>query len=258
MIFGDLGGLNLPDICLTGEEKPRKNLTQETCPDRESNPGPLRDTRACYPLSHSGGQLYGITGNRTRDLSDDRHANHCIEEAVSIEKQNSKYLVCHGSLLVFRPQFNRRHNLLNFKRVMICLLLILLCNRLVHRQVSGKMSCLGVQGPYNPLALTFTSLPYIGRPSLQPESRLVWIQPIDSFVRDGDNILLSLSVILLIYLMQMWFGGCHCVDQRSRKRERERLSTIYCFICFLLTYFENFFQNTVQTTRENLGYLQID
>ena len=32
MIFGDLGGLKLPDICLTGEEKPRKNLTQETVP----------------------------------------------------------------------------------------------------------------------------------------------------------------------------------------------------------------------------------
>ena len=41
MIFGDLVGLKLPDICLTGEEKPRKNLTQETCPDRGSNPGPL-------------------------------------------------------------------------------------------------------------------------------------------------------------------------------------------------------------------------
>ena len=39
MIFGDLGGLKLPDICLTGEEKPRKNLTQETCPDRGLNPG---------------------------------------------------------------------------------------------------------------------------------------------------------------------------------------------------------------------------
>ena len=47
MIFGDYGGLKLPDICLTGEEKPRKNLTQETCPDRGSNPGPLRDKRAC-------------------------------------------------------------------------------------------------------------------------------------------------------------------------------------------------------------------
>ena len=38
MIFGDLGGLKLPDICLTGEEKPRKNFTQETYTDRGSNP----------------------------------------------------------------------------------------------------------------------------------------------------------------------------------------------------------------------------
>ena len=55
MIFGDLVGLKLPDICLTGEEKPRKNATQETCPDRGSNPGPGRDRRACYHLLHSGG-----------------------------------------------------------------------------------------------------------------------------------------------------------------------------------------------------------
>ena len=48
MIFGDLVGLKLPDICLTGEEKPRKNFTQETCLDRGSNPGPLRDRRACF------------------------------------------------------------------------------------------------------------------------------------------------------------------------------------------------------------------
>ena len=59
MIFGDLGGLKLPDICLTGEEKTRKNLTQETCPDRGSNPGPLRDKRACYHLLHSGGLSQG-------------------------------------------------------------------------------------------------------------------------------------------------------------------------------------------------------
>ena len=57
MIFGDLGGLKLPDICLTGEEKPRKNPTQETCPGQGSNPGPLRDRRACYRLSHSGGKF---------------------------------------------------------------------------------------------------------------------------------------------------------------------------------------------------------
>ena len=41
MIFGDLGGLKFPDIC----------------PDRGSNPGPLRDKRACYHLLHSGGRL---------------------------------------------------------------------------------------------------------------------------------------------------------------------------------------------------------
>ena len=56
MMFGDLVGLKLPDIRLTGEEKPRKNLTQETCPDRESNPVPLRGKRACYNFLHSGGQ----------------------------------------------------------------------------------------------------------------------------------------------------------------------------------------------------------
>ena len=56
IIFGDLGGLKLPDICLTGEEKPRKNLTQETCPDWGLNLGPLRERRACYRLAHSGGR----------------------------------------------------------------------------------------------------------------------------------------------------------------------------------------------------------
>ena len=41
MIFGDLGGLKLPDICLIGEEKKNeKYLTQETCPDRGIEPGP--------------------------------------------------------------------------------------------------------------------------------------------------------------------------------------------------------------------------
>ena len=57
--------LKLPDICLTGEEKPRKNLTQETCPDRG-----LRDKRACYHLLHSGGlQLY---------VDSEPHQKHCI------------------------------------------------------------------------------------------------------------------------------------------------------------------------------------
>ena len=67
MIFGDLVGLKLPDIRLTGGEKPRKNLTQETCPDWGSNPGPLRDKRACYHLLHSGGPY-----SRTLDPNRDR------------------------------------------------------------------------------------------------------------------------------------------------------------------------------------------
>ena len=54
MIFGDLGGVKFPNICLPGEEKPRKNLAQDTCPDRGSNPGPLSDKRACYHLFDSG------------------------------------------------------------------------------------------------------------------------------------------------------------------------------------------------------------
>ena len=50
MIMMMMRGLKLPDICLTGEEKPRKNLSEESCPDRGSNPGPLRDRRTCYHL----------------------------------------------------------------------------------------------------------------------------------------------------------------------------------------------------------------
>ena len=52
---GTFVGLKLTGIRLIGEEKPRKNLTQETCSDRGSNSGPLRDSRACYCLLHSGG-----------------------------------------------------------------------------------------------------------------------------------------------------------------------------------------------------------
>ena len=32
MIFGDLGGLKLPDICLTGEEKPQKTSPKKLVP----------------------------------------------------------------------------------------------------------------------------------------------------------------------------------------------------------------------------------
>ena len=55
MIFRVLVGLKRPDIYLTGEEKTPKNLSQEPCPNRGSNPTTLRDRRACYRLLHSGG-----------------------------------------------------------------------------------------------------------------------------------------------------------------------------------------------------------
>ena len=62
MIFRDLMGLKLPDISLTGEEKPWKNLTQETSPDQESNQRPLHGKHACYHLPHSGGQDLNVLG----------------------------------------------------------------------------------------------------------------------------------------------------------------------------------------------------
>ena len=58
---GNHGGLKLPDICLAGEEKPRKKLIQETCPNRGLNPGPLRDRRACYRLPHSSGLIFSLS-----------------------------------------------------------------------------------------------------------------------------------------------------------------------------------------------------
>ena len=66
MVFGDLGGLEFPDICLSDEEKPRKNVTQETCPDRGSNPGPLRDKRAFYHSLHSGGRHINQSINQSQ------------------------------------------------------------------------------------------------------------------------------------------------------------------------------------------------
>ena len=52
MIFGDLVGIKLPDICLKGEENPRKNLTQETCPDW-IEPGPAAwQARMLPPAPH--------------------------------------------------------------------------------------------------------------------------------------------------------------------------------------------------------------
>ena len=89
MIFGDLVGLKLPDISLTGEEKPRKNLTQDNCPNRGSNPGPLRDRRACYRLLHSGGHYdssYEIVTALTLQLFECRATWRGVEELATISR----------------------------------------------------------------------------------------------------------------------------------------------------------------------------
>ena len=105
--YGDLGGLNFPDICLTGEEKPRKNLTQETCPDRGSNPGPLRDKRACYHLLHSGGLETVVTVKNTNDIREEikRRINMGNACYYSLEKILSSHLLSkliHIKLLHYR------------------------------------------------------------------------------------------------------------------------------------------------------------
>ena len=63
MIFGDLCGPKVSWHLSYRWEKPPKNLTQETCPNRGSNLGPLRDRRAWYRLFHSGGHVTHNTWN---------------------------------------------------------------------------------------------------------------------------------------------------------------------------------------------------
>ena len=48
MISGDGWGLSFPDICLTVEEKPRKEPQSGNWPDRGSNPGPLCERQRRY------------------------------------------------------------------------------------------------------------------------------------------------------------------------------------------------------------------
>ena len=47
MIFGDLVGLKLPDIRLTGEEKPRKKPHPGSLSRPGIEPGPAAGKRAC-------------------------------------------------------------------------------------------------------------------------------------------------------------------------------------------------------------------
>ena len=100
MIFGDLGGLKLPDICLTDDEKPRRNLTQETCPNR-SNPGPLRDKRTCYHLLHSGGPLLSSNCTPSKTLLSLLNPVFLLDRILSITSPNKK-LEQYSALMVQR------------------------------------------------------------------------------------------------------------------------------------------------------------
>ena len=64
MIFGDLGGLKLPDICLTGEENPRKNLTRKTVPTGD------RTRARCVTSAHAAAWPTALdsSGNTSKDL----------------------------------------------------------------------------------------------------------------------------------------------------------------------------------------------
>ena len=55
---GTLGAKSFLTFVWQTRKNPKKNLTQETCPDRGSNPGPLHDKRACYHLLHSGRRIF--------------------------------------------------------------------------------------------------------------------------------------------------------------------------------------------------------
>ena len=56
IIFGDLGAESFLTFVLPVRKNHEKYLTQETCPDRGSNLGPLRDRRAWYRQFHRGGR----------------------------------------------------------------------------------------------------------------------------------------------------------------------------------------------------------
>ena len=73
--------------CQTGVKE--KNRTQETCPDRGSNPGPLRGKSECYPIAQ----------RRTNIKHEDLKSNLSFVQVVSFEnsigekihKELSKY-----------------------------------------------------------------------------------------------------------------------------------------------------------------------
>ena len=83
------GTLTFLTFVLQMRKYPEKNLAQETCPDRGSNPGPLRDKRACYHFLHSGGQ-----------------PKHCYGDWVASHEQLRSVLVHFPAKLCSRGSIN--------------------------------------------------------------------------------------------------------------------------------------------------------
>ncbi|PSN30341.1 hypothetical protein C0J52_25540 [Blattella germanica] len=102
MMSGDRLGLKFPDICLMGEEKPQKNLTQETCPDRESNPGPLRERRIRYPLLHNA-----------------RMSNACIQKEIKHRLNSGNACYCGLQRLLSSQLLSKNIKLKKYKTVIL-------------------------------------------------------------------------------------------------------------------------------------------
>ena len=58
---GDLVSLKLPDICLTGEEKPPEKTSPRNLVWTEDRIRAHRKRRACYRLLYSGGRFKELT-----------------------------------------------------------------------------------------------------------------------------------------------------------------------------------------------------
>ena len=74
------------------KKTPEKKITQETCPDRGSNPGPLRDRRACYRLTHSGGQETYTVWAQSYKTTDEGQRDALPWTYVTLSTSNNK---CH-------------------------------------------------------------------------------------------------------------------------------------------------------------------
>ena len=98
MIFGDLGGLKLPDICLTGEENPKKPLPRKLVPagDRTrarfvtgayATPGPQRwsklfENKVLRKIGQFGARRDEITGKWRKLLHAQLHVFYSLLRTV--------------------------------------------------------------------------------------------------------------------------------------------------------------------------------